>query len=88
MTGKSQNLSQPSKIISSSGGTSAHEGQQIPSDLFHGENKTHETTVTWRSAVICPPSDNAKLRLHANTSGPPATQSPLKLGPWRLFSIL
>jgi len=51
MTGKNQNLSQLSKIISSSEGISAREGQQGPSNLFHGENKIHETTATWRCAV-------------------------------------
>lgn len=51
LAGKSQDLSQP-QIISSSEGTSAPEGQQVPSNLFHGEKKTHESTVTWRSAAI------------------------------------
>lgn len=47
-------ISQPSKIISSSEGLSAHEGQQVPSNFFHSENKTHETTVTFRRAVVFP----------------------------------
>jgi len=65
MTGKNQNLSQLSKIISSSEGISAREGQQGPSNLFHGENKIHETTATWRCAVICPPRPIGKINSKA-----------------------